>query len=191
MTWIIYSVFGCWHTTWYSIWYVRAYHMIMWYTFWPYGTLFLTMWDPFFFLNNLPFIIFKGQKWLKPWHKKPTKFVYGMWSYSTSLEPSYATRIVLLGIQIMVYGPTYHTFIWISLTTIWVMFVTGTIVNAEIQCDCFGNYCMHKRLDCQEIATQFEIKLAICQTQNLITFSFHMLIWSCIHLETISLLLNN
>ncbi len=60
---------GVLHTTWYSIWYAlnaQANHM-------QYD--FCTMWYAFSNHRKFQFRIFKGQKLLKPWHKKKTKFV--------------------------------------------------------------------------------------------------------------------
>ncbi len=81
----------------------------------------MTMW--YFFQNHtqLQFKILRGHKLLNPCHKKKTK-LWCMWSYSTRLEPSCTTLdlrswVVLLGTQLVEYGPTYHTIIWCSLRT--------------------------------------------------------------------------
>ncbi len=78
-----------------------------------------------FFQNywKLQFRIFKG-KWPKPWHRKKTKFVWCMRSYSTCWEPSCTTPDLrscseVLGTQLVEYGPTHDTIIWFSLKTKW------------------------------------------------------------------------
>ncbi len=64
--------------------------------------------------RKLKFRLFKDQEWFKSWHKKKTKCVWYIGSYSTHWEPNHTTlelrsHVVLLGTQLMEYGLIHHT----------------------------------------------------------------------------------
>ncbi len=94
---------------------------------------FLTMWYAFSKPHKKLFSVFKGQKLLKPWHKRKPNVSVAC-GHSTRWESSCATlelqsRVALLGTQLVGYGPTLYTIIWWSLNMSYICGYPETAVH--------------------------------------------------------------
>ncbi len=96
--------------------------MTIWYAFWPFW---YALWSCGMLFQNhrkLQLRKLKVKTLFQLWHKKKTKFIMFMGTYSTYWEPSCTTRdlrshVALLDTQLMEYGPTHQTIIWFSISS--------------------------------------------------------------------------